>query len=302
MSYSHHIDPVCHIPKREVMVHGSRMRYLMAGSGTPIVFIHGIPSYSYLWRNIIPSVQDLGLCLAPDLIGMGDSDKPAIQYTISDHIRYFEGFIDALGLTDIILVMHGFGSIVGLDFAARHPDRVKAVSIYEGFIQPEPEASFSWEKLSMPVQQLAFLLQKPDQARKEIIDRDYFLKKFMLQAMVRRLTPAELAEYQRPFSTPKSRELLWQFVSELPIAATANPAVAKLIQHASIWLAKTAIPKQLMYAVPGYLTPMSTVAYAKKHWPQVSLTELPDAMHFAQETDPVYFAEQLHAWLLRVIP
>jgi haloalkane dehalogenase len=128
------------------------------------------------------------------------------------------------------------------------------------------------------------------------------MQKFMLQAMVRRLTPQELAEYQRPFSTAKSRELLWQFVSELPISAAANPTVIKMIEAASAWLAKTVIPKQLMYAMPGYLTPISTVAYAKKHWLHLSLSELPDSMHFAQETDPAYFAEQLHAWLLRVIP
>ncbi len=302
MSDSSTIDPVCHVPKQDIMVHGSRMRYLSAGHGTPIVFVHGIPTYSYLWRNIIPAVQDLGHCIAPDLIGMGESDKPKIQYTIDDHLRYFEGFLDALGLSDIILVMHGFGSIVGLDFATRHPDRVKAVSLYEAFIQPSLASGFSTEALSLPVQQLAFLLQKPIQARKEIVDRDYFMQKFMLQAMVRRLSPQELAEYQRPFNTPKSRELLWQFVSELPISAAANPAVTKIIQAASAWLVKTAIPKQLLYAMPGYLTPISTVAYAKTHWPHLSLSELPDAMHFAQETDPAYFAEQLHAWLLRVIP
>ena len=107
-----------------VRVAGSQMHYLYSGIGDPILFVHGVPTSSYIWRNIMPSVVDQGYCCAVDLIGMGKSDKPDIDYTITDHVRYLQGFIEALDLENITLVLHGWGSVAGLHYAAHNPDNI----------------------------------------------------------------------------------------------------------------------------------------------------------------------------------
>lgn len=121
-------------PSHYVTVHGSKMHYIEAGSGDPILFLHGVPTSCYLWRNIIPHLSTLGRCIAPDLIGFGHSDKPDIQYTVFDHIKYLEGFIEALGLKKITLVMHGWGGVIGFDYAMRHEKNCKGLAFYEAIL------------------------------------------------------------------------------------------------------------------------------------------------------------------------
>jgi len=113
-----------------IEVLGSKMHYVEQGSGDPILFLHGIPSSSYLWRNIIPFLADKGRCIAVDLIGLGKSDKPDIAYTVFDHIRYIEAFINALGLTNLTIVMHAWGSVIGFDYAMRNEANIKALAFF----------------------------------------------------------------------------------------------------------------------------------------------------------------------------
>lgn len=287
------IDPDCHIPSFDVTVLRHRMRYLSCGNGNPILFVHGIPTYSYVWRNIMPSLADLGQCVALDLIGMGDSDKPPLEYNLAEHIRFFDAFVDALQLRNVTLVMHGWGSVIGLDYAARHPQNIRALVCYESYLQP----IIDWQKLSLPVQQLAVLLKRPGYAYREVVDRNYFIQKFIPQATVRALTEAEMAAYARPFRTKESRKLLWQFTRELPLGSSADPAVIKCIQRYSSWLQKSNTPKLLLYSVPGFNTTIESVMWAKHHLPNLTLAELPDTLHFAQESEPMLFAEQLRTWL-----
>ena len=121
---------------RFVEVLGSRMHYVEEGVGAPMLFLHGNPTWSYLWRNVIPHVSPHARCIAPDLIGMGHSDKPAIEYRLVDHIRYLEGFIDALALRDLTLVVHDWGSALGFDYAFRHQERVRAIAFMEAITRP----------------------------------------------------------------------------------------------------------------------------------------------------------------------
>src|SRR5947207_2627597 len=127
---------------RHVQVHGARMAYVDEGSGDPIVFLHGNPTSSYLWRNVIPHVRGVGRCIAPDLIGMGRSDKPDIGYRFVDHARYLDGFLEALGLDRITFVVHDWGSALGFDWAMRHESRVRGLAFMEAILGPVP----SWEQ------------------------------------------------------------------------------------------------------------------------------------------------------------
>jgi haloalkane dehalogenase len=116
------------------------MHYVEQGKGDPILFLHGNPEWSYIWRNIIPIVSAQGRCIAPDLVGFGKSDKPDIEYTYFDHVRYVDGFIKALNLTNVTLVVHDWGGAFGFDYALRHRDNVKAIAFFESVA-----FSFNWD-------------------------------------------------------------------------------------------------------------------------------------------------------------
>src|SRR3990167_5015514 len=130
LSKVQHVSDEYHYSANFVSVKGSKMHYIQAGAGDPMLFLHGMPTSSYLWRNILPALADRALCIAPDLIGMGASGKPDIDYTVFDHIEYIEGFIQALALRNITLVLHGWGSVIGLDYARRHAHNVRGIAFY----------------------------------------------------------------------------------------------------------------------------------------------------------------------------
>ncbi len=290
------IPTECNIPSKFVEVHGSKMHYLQKGSGDPILFIHGMPTSSYLWRNIIPGLSDLGTCIAPDLIGMGQSDKPDIEYTAFDHIKYLEGFIKALDLKNITLVLHGWGSVMGFDYASRFENNIKGLAFYESHIRPNVE----WDMLSLPVQQLATLLNRPGASYQAIVEHNYLIKKLLPHGVLRKLTDVELAFYAKPFQTKESRKPLWQYILELPLGANEGEVV-ELIGRYSQWLTQSTSPKLLMYAMPGFTTTIETVQWAKNNLPNITVVELPDALHFAQESIPQLFAEELRAWYLSLL-
>lgn len=154
---------------RYVDVLGSRMAYAEAGDGPVVLFQHGNPTSSYLWRNIIPHVAGQARCIAPDLIGMGASDKPTLAYRVEDHARYFEALLDALGLVDVVLVLHDWGSALGLDWARRHEDRVRGIVLME-FIWPIP----TWLDTD-PRGREAFRAFRSDAGRKLLIEENLFL-------------------------------------------------------------------------------------------------------------------------------
>src|SRR5713226_6390445 len=124
-----------------IEVHGSKLHYIDEGSGDPILFLHGNPTSSYLWRNIIPYLTPLGRCIALDLIGMGKSDKPDIEYQFFDHVKYVDGFIEKIGLRNITLVIHDWGSALGFHYAMRHESNVRGIAFMEAIVMPVP----SWE-------------------------------------------------------------------------------------------------------------------------------------------------------------
>ena len=280
-------------PARYLSVKGSKIHYIEDGTGDPVLFLHGMPASSYLWRNIIPSLSDKARCIAPDLIGMGASDKPDIDYTVFDHIDYIQSFIESLNLKNITLVLHGWGSVIGFDYARRHANNVKAIAFFESHIRPNTE----WEMLSLPVQQLATLLERPGASYKAIVEHNYLVNKLLPNGVLRRLTDDELAHYKKPFPTPKSRKPLWQYTQDLPLGKGTG-RVLDLIKKYSKWLEKAPQQKLMMYAVPGFITTMETVGWAKSNPPNLTLVELEDALHFAQESMPDIFSRELREWYL----
>lgn len=285
------ISSRCDFESHYLSVNEAKIHYYDEGEGDPILFLHGIPTSAYLWRNILPTLSATARCIAPDLIGMGKSDKPDIAYRIFDHVEFIDAFIRQLGLKNITLVLHGWGSVVGFHYASRHPDNIKGLVFYESHIKPVK----NWRELSLPVQQLASLMRQPEKAKRAVIEQNYLLNRLLPSAILRELLPEEKAEYQAPFQTTESRLPLWQYLHDLPLG-NGPEDVVNLIQDYSNFLQKTPIPKLLLYAVPGFMTTIDMVQWAKTHLKNLTLVALDDALHFAQETSPEQFAQAVLKW------
>ena len=276
---------------RYVTVNDAEIHYIEQGEGDPILFIHGIPTSNYLWRNIIPDVSQYGRCIAPDLVGMGKSSKPDIAYSVFEQIIYINRFIEAMKLTNITLVVHGWGSVIGLDYAMRNQENIKGLVFYESHLRPAIDS----DMLSLPVQQIASLLSNYDLSHEAIMQENYFITKFLPSCVLRQLTEEELKKYEEPFQTKESRQPLWQYAQELPIGGRANDVV-NLISNYSEKLQQSKLPKLLMYAIPGFITTIETVRWCNDRLNNLKVVDLGEALHFVQETNPRKFSQTLADW------
>ena len=186
-----------------VEIHGSKIHYVDEGEGDPILFLHGNPTSSYLWRNIIPHMISKGRCIAPDLIGMGKSDKPEIAYRFLDHVKYLETFIEELGLTNITLVIHDWGSALGFHYAMRHENNIKGIAFMEALIKP-----MNWEDFPGAFKIGFKLFRTPVIGWFMISVMNMFVKQILPQAIARKLSLEEKSVYAEPYKTIHSRKPL----------------------------------------------------------------------------------------------
>jgi haloalkane dehalogenase len=270
---------------------GSKIHYIEAGEGDPILFIHGIPTWSYVWRNIIPALAPYGHCIAPDLIGMGKSDKPDIEYTIFDHIKYIDAFIEQRKLKNVTLVLHGWGSLIGFDYAMRHPKNVKAIAFLEGHIRP----AIQKDMVALPVQERSSILNTEDSGYDLIMNSNHYVNKVMPAGAMRKLTDAEMAHYLEPFHASGSNKPIWQYLHDLPLGHKRTP-VLDLISNYSEKLQHSKIPKLMLYAMPGFNTSIADIVWAKEHLPNLEVVEIDDALHYAQESRPEEVSAALVDW------
>src|ERR1700754_2477838 len=229
--------------KQRKIVHDSEMAYVEAGEGDPIVLLHGNPTSSYLWRNVLPHLQPRGRCIAPDLIGMGDSDKLADSgpdsYRFVEHRRYLDALLEALDVRErVTLVLHDWGSALGFDWANRHRDAVKGIAYMEAIVGPQ--SWDHWDKFGMR----PALQALRSEAGEEMVLRDnFFVEKILLKAIMRTLSSEEMAQYRRPFAEPgEGRRPTLTWPREIPI--DGDPADVNTIVGAyADWLSTTPVPK-----------------------------------------------------------
>ena len=202
MSLPQAISPDFPYESHYLEVEGSKLHYIETGSGDPILFLHGNPTSSYLWRNIIPYVTPLGRCIALDLIGMGKSGKPDIEYRFFDHVRYVEEFIRAMDLQDITLVLHDWGSALGFYYASRHADNVKGLAFMEAILKPIA----SWEEMDEGTRQMFQALRTPELGWDLVVNQNIFVEQAIPGSIVRPLTEVEMNHYRKPFTDPPSRK------------------------------------------------------------------------------------------------
>ncbi len=276
---------------RFVTVRGSRMHYVDTGSGEPVLFLHGNPTWSYVWRNVLPQVAPTARCLAPDLIGMGLSDKPEIAYTFFDHVAYVEGLIAALGLDRYTMVLHDWGCIIGFYVAMRQERRVRGLAFMEAMLRPYP----SWNAFPAPIAAEFKRFRTPGLGEKLIVEDNIFIEKLLPESTSVPLGEEVMNCYRMPFRHPPSRGVMLQFAAQLPVAG--RPAeVAKAAREYAAWLERTRLPKLFLWGEPGLISTEKDVDWARRHYQNLKTSFLGQGLHFYQESHPVAVGQEVARW------
>jgi haloalkane dehalogenase len=265
-------------PRQTMRVLDTEMSYVDTGVGDPVVFLHGNPTSSYLWRNIIPYVSALGRCLAPDLVGMGRSGKsPTRSYRFVDHARYLDMWFEALGLTkNVILVVHDWGSALGLHRAGRLPEQIKAIVHMEAIALPRRWADFG-EAAAV------FRALRSDQGEHMVLDENAFVETILPRGVIRTLSEEEMAVYRAPYAEREARLPTLTWPRQIPIEGEP-PDVTAIVEAYGAWLAQSMIPKLLIIGDPGAIVTGRTRDFCRT-WPnQREITV--KGRHFLQEDSP----------------
>jgi haloalkane dehalogenase len=280
-----------------VEVLGSRMAYVEEGTGDPVVFLHGNPTSSYLWRNVMPHVSDLGRCIAPDLIGMGDSDKldPSgpERYRFVEHRRYLDAFLEAVGVSnDVTFVVHDWGSALGFDWANRHRDAVKGLVYMEAIVQPVP-----WDAWPDGARGIFEAIRSP--AGEEIIlEKNVFVERILPISIIRDLSDEEMNEYRRPYLEPgEGRRPTLTWPREIPLDGEPED-VAAIVSGYSSWLAGSEVPKLFVNAEPGSILTGPQRDYCRT-WPNQEEVSVA-GIHFIQEDSPDEIGAAIRTWLAQI--
>lgn len=279
----------------------ARLHYLEAGdpAADPILLIHGQPTWSYLWREVIPHLAPHGRVIAVDLVGMGRSSKPAIDYRYRDHIRYLEAFIETLGLEHVTLVVHDWGSGLGFDYASRHEDNVKAIAFMEAMIPP----TIPFESIDAmpPGPREAFgAFRTPGVGEALLMGQNAFVEQFLPGMIVRRLGDEELDAYRAPYPTPAERRPIWRWPNELPIGGEPADTTAVVLAYYR-WLERTELPMLHLWVTPGVANPEAAVVWAREHIANLTSVYLGEGLHFVQEDHPAAIGQEIVLWLTTAV-
>lgn len=270
----------------------TEISYVDTGQGEPVVFLHGNPTSSYLWRNVIPHVEGLGRCLAPDLVGMGDSGAaPDGSYRFVDHARYLDAWFEALGLTNVTLVVHDWGSALGFYWAYRHPERVRGIAYMEAVVRP-----LTWEEWRDESRQI-FQDLRSEAGEEMVLEKNLFIEGILPSAVLRDLTEEEMNVYRRPYLEPgESRRPTLTWPRELPINGEPEDVVS-IVDDYSKWLAQSDVPKLFVNAEPGAILTGSQREFCRT-WPNQEEVTVRGA-HFVQEDSPHEIGEAVATFVRR---
>src|SRR4029453_10690940 len=281
-------------PRHRARAQDSELAYVDTGRGTPVVFLHGNPTSSYLWRNVIPHVSGTHRCLAPDLVGMGESGKaPTGSYRFADHARYLDAWFEALGLArDVTLVVHDWGSALGFHWARRHPARVRALVYMEAIVRP-----LTWDEWPEPARK-GFQGLRPPAGGGMVLQKNVFVERILPLSVLRGLTEAEMAVYRKPYLEPgESRRPTLTWPRQIPIDGEPADVVAIVDEYAR-WLATSDVPKLFVNADPGIILTGRQREFCRT-WPnQEEITVR--GTHFIQEDSPREIGEAVARFVARL--
>ena len=284
-------------PHKTINVLGKQMAYVEMGEGDPIIFQHGNPTSSYLWRNIMPHVQHLGRCIALDLIGMGHSEKledsGPDRYTYAEHRQYFDAALDALGVTSkVTLVIHDWGSALGFDWANRHRDALKGICYMEAVVRP-----LSWDEFPAAARQVFEGFRSPA-GEAMVLENNVFVENVLPGSVLRTLTDDEMAVYRRPFAEPgEGRRPTLTWPRQIPLAGEPADVVA-VVEEYGAWLSDSDVPKLFINAEPGALLTGAPREFCRSFPNQTEVTVAGN--HFLQEDSPDEIGAAIVDWLSKL--
>jgi haloalkane dehalogenase len=275
-----------------VEVYGSKIHYIDEGKGESILFLHGNPTSSYLWRNIIPHLTDNARCIAPDLIGMGKSYKPDIEYRFFDHVKYIEGFIDKMKLKDITLVVHDWGSGLGFYYGMRNEDKIRGIAFMEAILVPIE----SWDMFPEEQRKIFQAFRTPDVGWDMIVNQNFLVEEILGKlGTVRRLSEDEMAYYREPFRKLEYRKPVWRWPNEIPIEGKPED-VTKVVREYNQKLQISNIPKLLIYGEPGALITKPVVDWCMKNLSNLTTANIGAGIHYLQEDNPHAIGLEIAKW------
>ena len=283
--------------KQRRRIFGSEMAYVEVGAGDPIVLLHGNPTSSYLWRNVLPHLQPRGRCIAPDLIGMGDSDKlpnsgPG-SYRFVEHRRYLDALLEALDVHErVTLVIHDWGSALGFDWANRHREAIKGIAYMEAIVRPQ-----SWDHWDGANMRSALQALRSEAGEAMVLQDNFFIEKILPKAILRTLSEEEMAQYRRPFAEPgEGRRPTLTFVRQIPIEGEPADVAAIATAYAD-WLATSRVPKLFVKAEPGLLLAGGpNLDFARRLPAQTEVTVA--GVHYVQEDSPDQIGRAIADWIV----
>ncbi len=282
------------LPKKKVIVEGKHMAYVEMGEGDPIVFLHGNPTSSYLWRNIMPHLSDRGRCIAPDLIGMGDSDRLDVvgpgSYRFVEHRNYLDRFLEVIGVREnVTLVIHDWGSALGFDWANRNRDAVRGIVYMEAIVRP-----MTWDEWPEPVRRIFQGFRSPA-GEDMILNKNTFVERVLPGSVLRDLSEEEMSVYRRPFlNLGEDRRPTLTWPREIPLSG--EPAdVVEITKSYAEWLQECDVPKLFINADPGAILtgPMREFVRTWKNQDEVTVK----GSHFLQEDSPDEIGQAISEWM-----
>ena len=284
-------------PKKYIEVHGRQMAYVEMGSGDPIIFQHGNPTSSYLWRNIMPALADLGRCIAVDLIGMGDSDKldspGADTYRYVEHRDYLFAAWEQLGVNEnVTLVIHDWGSALGFDWAQQNENKLRGIAYMEAIVRP-----MTWADWPDDARQI-FEGFRSDEGESMVLEKNVFVERVLPGSVLRTMSAAEMAVYRRPFETPgEDRRPTLTWPRQIPLDGTPEDVVAIVDRYAK-WLQRSDIPKLFVDAEPGAILTGPQREFCRSFPNQTEVTV--PGIHFLQEDSPQEIAAAIKEWIVKL--
>ena len=267
----------------------SRMHYVEQGEGPPMLLVHGNPTSSYLWRNVIPHLSENNRVIAVDLIGMGKSGKPDIPYRLGDHVRYFDAFVAALELEGLVLVLHDWGGGVGMDHAMRHQDNIRGVAFFEAVVLTP-----DWDALSAPERYLFKRMRSP--AGDDLFMEDnYFVERLIPALSGRELTEEEMEHYREPYLEPAHRKPTRVWPQEVPFGGEPAETAARL-QATYEKLKVSNVPLFMLTVDPGAVMKADLVEQIRSDIPRLQTEHVGPGVHYVQETQPTAIGQAIHSW------
>ncbi|KGT79742.1 haloalkane dehalogenase [Bradyrhizobium japonicum] len=282
--------------KQRRRVLGREMAYVEVGTGDPIVMLHGNPTSSYLWRNVLPHLKPLGRCIAPDLIGMGDSDKlpdsGPNSYRFVEHRRYLDALLESLDVRErVTLVIHDWGSALGFDWANRHREAVKGIAYMEAILGPQYWDH--WDKFGM---RHALQGLRSEKGEEMVLRDNFFIEKILPGAILRKMSDEDMAEYRRPFAEPgEGRRPTLTWPRQIPIEGEPADVTAIVTAYAD-WLKTSHIPKLFLRAEPGGILAHGPVLDLARSLPAQTEVTI-SGLHFVQEDSPDEIGRAVAGWM-----